>query len=196
MKALRAPSVFTCSVLTLTLMLASCAELLPRSQSQQPSGFESYEAAAHALEQAVPYKTSVAELKSLGFDIDASANVTQIPYPQLIARLAPNSSIPLEALDAGLRDCMLARQECRVYEFRLAHESRRRDGNFWLDFLNFRRSTMIAGWRFEGLLAVRNGTLLFRSHGGEPRIARTEVEVRPLGPFQPAGESSGSLLRR
>lgn len=177
-------------------MLAACADLLPRSQSQQPSGFESYEAAAGALEQAVPYKTTVAELKALGFDIDASANVTQIPYPQLIARLAPNSSIPLEALDPGLRDCMLARQECRVYEFRLAREDRRRDGNFWLDFLNFRRSTSIVGWRFEGLLVVRNGTLLFRSHGGEPRTARTEVEVRPLGPFQPAGESSGSLILR
>ena len=194
MKIFRASHVVTCGVLP--LMLAACAELLPRSQSQQPSGFESYEAAAGALEQAVPYKTTVAELKALGFDIDASANVTQIPYPQLIARLAPNSSIPLEALDPGLRDCMLARQECRVYEFRLAHEARRRDGNFWLDFLNFRRSTSIVGWRFEGLLVVRNGTLLFRSHGGEPRTARTEVEVRPLGPFQPAGESSGSLILR
>ena len=102
-------------------MLVACADLLPRSQTQQPSGFESFEAAAGALERAVPYKTTVAELKALGFDIDASANVTQIPYPQLIARLAPNSSIPLEALDPGLRDCMLARQECRVYEFRLAH---------------------------------------------------------------------------
>ncbi|MEO8057564.1 MAG: hypothetical protein ABI671_04500 [Burkholderiales bacterium] len=177
-------------------MLAACAELLPRSQSQQPSGFESYEAAAAALEQSVPYKTTVAELKALGFDIDASANVTQIPYPQLIARLAPNSAIPLDALDTGLRDCMLARQDCRVYEFRLAREARRRDGNFWLDFLNFRRSTTIVGWRFEGLLVVRKGTLLFRSHGGEPRIARNEVEVRPLGPFQPAGESSGGLLLR
>ena len=194
MKAFRASNVVTCSVLP--LMLAACADLLPRSQSQQPSGFESYEAAASALEQAVPYKATVAELKALGFDINASANVTQIPYPQLIARLAPNSSIPLEALDPGLRDCMLARQECKVYEFRLAREDRRRNGNFWLDFLNFRRSTLIVGWRFEGLLVVRNGTLLFRSHGGEPRIARTEVEVRPLGPFQPAGESSGSLILR
>jgi len=193
-KAVRATCRFACSMLP--LLLVACADLLPRSQSQQPSGFASFEAAAGALEQAVPYKTTVAELRALGFDIEASANVTQIPYPQLIARLAPNSSIPLDALEPGLRDCMLARQACRVYEFRLAHEARQRDGNFWLDFLNFRRSTAIVGWRFEGLLVVRNGTLLFRSYGGEPHIARTELEVRPLGPFQPAGESSGSLLLR
>ncbi len=194
MTSFRFSRVLTGSVLA--LMLTSCAELLPRSQSQQPTAFESYEAAASALEQAVPYKTTVGELKALGFNIEASANVTQISYPQLIARLAPNSSVPLEALDAGLRDCILARQECRVYEFRLSHETRRRDGNFWLDFLNFRRQTTITGWRFEGLLVVRNGMLLFRSHGGEPRTSRTEVEVRPLGPFQPAGESSGGLLLR
>jgi hypothetical protein len=180
----------------LCLGVAACADLLPRSKSQQPSGFDSFEAAAVALDRALPYTTTVTELKALGYDVLASPNVTQIPYPQLIARLAPNSSVPLDALDPGIRDCMLARQACRVYEFRLAHEDRRRDGNFWLDFLNFRRSTSITGWRFEGLLVVRDGMLLFRSYAGEPRTDRTEVETRPLGPFQPAGESSGSLILR
>lgn len=181
---------------TVACVLAGCADLLPRSQSQQPSGFDTYEAAASALERTLPYTTTVAELKALGFDIDASPNVTQIPYPQLVGRLAPNSAIPLDALEPGIRDCLLARQACRVYEFRLMREARQRQGNFFLDFLNFRRTTTIVGWRFEGLLVVRDGLLLFRSHGGEPRTDRTEVETRPLGPFQPAGESSGSLVFR
>ena len=55
---------------------------------------------------------------------------------------------------------------------------------------------MITGWRFEGLLVVRDDVLLFRSHAGEPRTDRTELEVHPLGPFQPAGESAGSLAFR
>ena len=190
MDALRIFCVVAC------IALAGCADLLPRSQSEQPSGFGSFEAAASALDRAEPYRSTVPELKTLGYDIDASANVTLITYPQLIARLAPNSSVPLDALDPGIRDCILARQACRVYEFRLAHEDRRRDGNFFLDFLNFRRSTAISGWRFEGLLVVRDGLLLFRSYGGEPRTDRTELEVHPLGPFQPAGESAGSLVVR
>ena len=177
-------------------LLAGCAALLPRSLTDQPSGFDSFEAAARALDQAVPYRTTSVELKALGFDLDASPNVTLVPYPQLIARLAPNSSVPLDALDPGIRDCILARQACRVYEFHLARETRQREGNFLLDFLNFRRATVINGWRFDGLLVVRDGLLLFQSHAGEPRIDRTELEVRPLGPLQPAGESAGSLLRR
>jgi hypothetical protein len=176
--------------------LAGCAALLPRSLTEQPAGFDSFEAAARALDQAVPYRTTTVELKTLGFDLDASPNVTLVPYPQLIARLAPNSSVPLDALDPGIRDCILARQACRVYEFHLAREARQREGNFFLDFLNFRRFTAIKGWRFDGLLVVRDGLLLFQSHAGEPRIDRTELEVRPLGPLQPAGESAGSLLRR
>ena len=35
-----------------------------------------------------------------------------------------------------------------------------------LDVLKFRRTTRVTGWRFEGLLAVRDGVVLFRSHGG------------------------------
>ena len=177
-------------------LLAGCAALLPHSASDQPSGFDSFQAAALALDQAVPYRTTAAGLKALGYDLDASANVTLIPYPQLIARLAPNSSVPLDALDEGIRDCILARQACRAYEFHVARESRQREGNFFLDFLNFRRSTVITGWRFEGLLVVRDDVLLFRSHAGEPRTDRTEVEVHPLGPFQPAGESAGGLAFR
>ncbi len=192
-KALRAPR--WAGVLGLAL-LAGCAALLPRSLSDQPSGFDSFEAAARALDQAVPYRTTTVELKALGFDLDASPNVTLVPYPQLIARLAPNSSVPLDALDPGIRDCIMARQACRVFEFHLVRETRQREGNFFLDFLNFRRATAITGWRFDGLLVVRDGLLLFRSHAGEPRIDRTELEVHPLGPLQPAGESAGSLLRR
>ena len=178
------------------ILLAGCTSLLPSSKRDQPTGFDSFEAAAHALGQTVPYHTTVPELKALGFDIDASENVTVVPYPQLIARLAPNAAVPLDALDAGIRDCIMARQTCRVYVFQFARESRQRDGNFFLDFFNFRRSTAITGWRFEGMLVVSDGLLLFSNYSGEPHTDRTELEVRPLGPFQPAGESAGSLVFR
>jgi len=178
------------------ILLAGCTSLLPSSQRDQPTDFDSFEAAAHALGQAVPYHTTVPELKALGFDIEASENVTVVPYPQLIARLAPNAAVPLDALDVGIRDCIMARQTCRVYVFQFARESRQRDGNFFLDFLNFRRSTAITGWRFEGMLVVSDGLLLFSNYSGEPHTDRTELEVRPLGPFQPAGESAGSLVFR
>jgi hypothetical protein len=180
----------------LCIGLAGCAGWLPRAHTDEPSGFESFEAAAAAFDRIVAYRTTQADLKALGFDLAAGANVTWIPYPQLTARLSPDRGVPFEALDVGIRDCILARQGCQAYAFRLGREARQREGNFLLDFLNFRRTVRVSSWRFEGLLAVRDGVVLFRSRGGEPHNDHTERQVNPLGPLQPAGEGAGVLLTR
>jgi len=60
---------------------------------------------------------------------------------------------------------------CETYEFRIGQESRRREGGFWADFLNFRRTTEVTGWRFEALVVVRGGVVLFRI-GAENRASR------------------------
>ena len=178
------------------ILLCGCANLLPRSGIEQPSGFDSFEAAAQAFDKVVAYDTTVEQLKALGFDLQSSPNVTLISYPQLTGRLAPDRGVPFEAIDPGIRDCIVARLACQAYEFHLGSETTRREGSFMLDFLNFRRETRVTGWRFEGLLAVRDGVVLFRSHGGEPRTDRTERQVNPLGPLQRAGEGAGGLLVR
>ena len=178
------------------MLLTGCGSLLPRGDSEQPSGFDTFEAAAQAFDKVVAYGTTVEQLKTLGFDLQASPNVTLISYPQLTGRLAPDRGVPFEAIDPGIRDCIVARLACKVYEFHLGRETSRREGSFMLDFLNFRRETRVSGWRFEGLLAVRDGVVLFRSHGGEPRTDRTDRRVNPLGPLQGAGEGAGGLLVR
>ena len=178
------------------ILLTGCGSLLPRGDSEQPSGFDSFETAAQAFDKVVAYGTTVEQLKTLGFDLQSSPNVTLISYPQLTGRLAPDRGVPFEAIDPGIRDCIVARLACQVYEFHLSRETSRREGSFMLDFLNFRRETRVTGWRFEGLLAVRDGVVLFRSHGGEPRTDRTDRRVNPLGPLQGAGEGAGGLLVR
>lgn len=180
----------------LMLLLAACGSLLPRGSTESQSGFASFEAARDAIERVKPYETTVAQLKDLGFDVQASANVRQIPYPEVVARLAPNPSVPLAMLDPGIRDCIEARQLCRAYEFSFGRQNSYREGSFWADFLNFRRRTEITGWRFQGLIVARDGVVLFRNYGGEPQIKQTERQSNPLGPLQPAGEAAGALIKR
>jgi hypothetical protein len=176
------------------LGLGACTSLLPSSSAVSPSQFGSYEAARQALEKSVPYQTTLEELKALGFDPYASVNVTVIPYPEVVSRLAPYSGVPLEALDRGVRDCILAQTRCSAYVFHIARNDRQRDGNFILDFLNFRRNVQQTGWTFDGMVVVRDGVVLFRNVAGAPNINTTEKTVNPLGPFQRAGESSGDLV--
>lgn len=174
--------------------LTGCAHLLPTERIEDRSQFESFEAAQAAIERIVPYKTTESDLVAMGLDVHASSNVVYIPYPELITRLVPHPNIPLDALDPGIRDCIAAREGCGAYEFRITRNTRQRNGNFMLDFLNFKRITAITGWRFEGLIAIRDGVVLFRNYGGEPRVDRIERQVKPLGPLQQAGEGAGRLL--
>lgn len=179
-----------------TAMLAGCAQLLPHGRTEQPSPFDSFESAARAFDRIVSHRTTVEDLKTLGFDLQTSTNLTLVAYPQLTARLSPDPGVPFETLDAGIRECILAHQACQVYEVRFGHETTRHEGGFLLDFLNFRRDVRVVGWRFNGLIAVRDGVVLFASYGGEPRNARVEHQVNPLGPLQPAGEGVGALIVR
>ncbi len=182
-------------ILVTALGLAGCTALLPSSSAVSPSSFDSFEAAQAALEKTIPYKTTLEELKALGFDPQASANVTVIPYPEIISRLAPYSGVALDALDPGVRDCSRAQTQCKAYLYRFGRTDRQRDGNFLLDFFNINRHVQVRGWRFEGLVVVREGIVLFRNSAGEARLDATERTINPLGPFQRSGESSDLLLR-
>jgi len=178
------------------LLLNGCASvLLPESGADADSGFKDFGEAQRAFVRIEPYRTTTAELVALGFDIAAN-NVRQVPYPDLVARLAPNG-VAFEYLDDGIRQCILARAACRLYEYRIGRETPAREGAVVLDLLNFQRVTAIESWRFDALVAVRDGVVLFHTFGGEPRNRRMEHEVNPLGPLQSAGESAaGHLLLR
>jgi hypothetical protein len=185
------------ALLAMAAALSSCASgrLLPDSSVAVRAGFPDFDAARGAFESIEPYKTTVVDLKTLGFDT-ASPNVRLIGYPDNVGRLAPNSSLVLDQLDPGIRDCILARLECRVYEYHVANETRVRTGAFVLDWLNFKRTIEIRSWQFDAIVAVRAGVVLFRNYGGAPNNERTERQVNPLGPLQGVGDSAvGGLVK-
>lgn len=178
------------------VLLGACTSLLPRGSSDAPSPFPTFADAQAAAEKIVPFKTPSNQLASLGFDPKDGRNVTLIPYPDIVARLAPYSGVPLEQLDPGIRTCILAKTDCRGYVFRFEKEDRSREGGFWADFLNVKRETHVRGWWFEALVVVSDGTVLFRNISGQPHVERLVKERNPLGPFQPAGEGAGAAILR
>ena len=176
--------------------LSACAQLLPDQAADTRPPFDSFASARAAVERIEPFKTHAAELAALGFDVQGQRNVTLMAYPDLVARLAPNSSVPLGELDAGIRECILARDDCRAYGFHFWAERRERRGGFLADFFNFERTTAVTGWRLDALIVVRGDIVLFRSFGGEPDNFRIEHKRNPLGPLQSAGdEALGAAIR-
>jgi hypothetical protein len=178
------------------LATAGCSSLLPRGGAKTTSPFDSYAHAQAAAERIVPFRSTTADLAAAGFDPDNAANVTVIPYPEILGRLTPYSGVPMERLDRGIRACIDAQVACRGYLFRFQQESRQREGSFFADFLNIHRVTHTTGWAFEAMVVVSDGVVLFRNTGGEPRVERYDRQTNPLGPLQPAGEAAGALIVR
>lgn len=174
--------------LSLLLLLGGCASLLPRGEAQTSKPWNDFNQAYAAYERIEPYVTTTAQLKAEGIDPLTTPNVIILNYADIVRRLVPpaGSDVPL---DRGIRDCLSAQAECRGYEVEQRHIDRKRVGNFWLDFLDFRRETVTTGWRFNMLLLIVNGRVVYKLWGGQPEIAETEVTRNPLGPLQSIGQT-------
>jgi len=174
--------------LSLLLLLGGCASLLPRGEAQTGKPWSSFDQAHAAFERIQPYVTTTEQLRAEGIDPLTTPNITILSYADIVRRLVPPAGSDV-ALDPGIRDCLRAQTACRGYEIEQRHIQRRRVGNFWLDFLDFRRETVTSGWRFDMLLLVVDGRVVYKLWGGQPDIAETEVTRNPLGPLQGFGQS-------
>lgn len=174
--------------------LCACSALLPRASTDTPKGFANFEEAAAAAQQIVALQTRTSELKNIGFDPVDGRNVTLIPYPEIVGRLVPNPGVPLIKLDPGIRQCIEVQTTCRGYQFHFERQHRQREGNFWLDFLNVRRTTKVTGWWFDALIVISDDTVLFRNFAGQAYTDRLEQQNNPLGPLQSDAGAAAVVL--
>ena len=176
------------------LLLNGCAALLPESKTEVRAQWNSYAEARATFDQIAPGKTTVTELKGMGIDPASSSNVTILNQSDLLRRFVVVPSLDTRMLDDGLRRCLEARDACFAYGVEQTHVDRKRNGNFFLDFLNFRRNTEITGWKFEAIIVINTDTVAFKVWGGKPNIQEVESVRNPLGPLQGVGESGARQL--
>lgn len=173
----------------LILILAGCSSLLPHSTQESKTPWHDY-AEAHALfDKIVPQQTSIADLKSLGFDPQQTSNISILNHADLLRRLMSNGSFDIGLLDTTLRTCQASKSTCFAYEIEQTYTNKKRIGNFWLDFLNFDKETDISGWQFDALVVINDDLVIYKQWSGKPSIHQFEQERNPLGPFQGWGPS-------
>jgi hypothetical protein len=95
-----------------------------------------------------------------------------------------NQSFSISDLDHGVRECVTAKVACRGFEINQSSVEKNRNGNVVLDVLGFYRETHTAGWRFNGLILLKDDIVVYKLTGGQPVIAQTEEAKNPLGPVQ------------
>jgi hypothetical protein len=116
-------------------------------------------------------------------------NITLLNYLDVLRRFIPSPATDIADLEPGVRDCIKAKSACNGYEVDQKMLKRKRYGNFWADFLNFNRKTDIVGWRFNGVILMKDDLVVYKPTGGQPSIHEHEENKNPLGPLQGLGSS-------
>jgi hypothetical protein len=172
------------------LGLVGCTSLLPRSDVVLEGQWNSFEDAKQTFDKIIPYQTSAEELKAFGLDPNITPNITLLNYSDVLQRFVPSPSINAEELDTGVNDCLKAKMACRGFEINQRVVKRNRFGNFWIDFLGFKKKTDVTGWHFKGMVLIKDKLVVYKLVGGQPMIHELEKSENPLGPFQGVGEST------
>jgi hypothetical protein len=182
-----------CSALLVGL-LCGCSSLLPRSAETTVSAWRTYEEAQSAFDLIEPGWTTAYELKALSLDPETNPNIAILNYSDVLRRFLVNPSVTLADLDEGVRECISAKVGCRGFEVTQHSVRRHRNGSFWLDFLGFRKETHIEGWRFTGLILLKEDVVIYKLTGGQPSIYQQEDSRTPLGPVQAVGDKLFSTI--
>jgi hypothetical protein len=176
-------------VLVLVATLATgCTSLLPKAKAETEAPWRTFEEVKRTFDSIEPGRTTLEELKQLGYDPYVNPNVTVLNYSDVLSKYAPNVARD-EYLEPGIRDCLKTQAKCSAYS--IQHQQIRHDrvGNFFLDFINYERRTEITGWRFAAVIVVVGDHVVHKSWSGVPAIKEVEESKNPLGPLQERGTS-------
>lgn len=137
-------------------------------------------------------KTTVKQLRELGFDPYSTPNVKILSYLDVIQKFMPTNSVKLEQLPLSVRQCLAKQETCIAYEAHPGIIKRKRVGSVFKDLLGFKRRTIETGWRFDALIVIDGDVAVYKIWSGIPIMDSEKSRKNPLGPLQGSG---GSLAR-
>jgi hypothetical protein len=176
----------TCSLLVALGLLGGCSSLLPSTKEVTATGstWQRYQDAEQTFDKIVPGQTTTADLRGMNLDPASNSSVTILQHWEVTQRFVVNQTVSLDDLDPGVRECIVARAQCRAYEINHVSTNTKRSGNAVLDVLRVYRETHTGGWRFSGLILMKDGVVLYKLTGGQPLIHQIEEKEDRLGPLQ------------
>jgi hypothetical protein len=186
----------TLVIVALAGWLAGCSSLLPGSKETSgtaKTAWQSYDEAEQAFARITPGTTRVRDLAALRLDPRTNPNITVLHNFQVRERFIPNQTVTLADLDGGVRECVEARSSCVGWEIDQTATQKKRNGNAALDMLKMRRETHTSGWRFNGLLLIKDGVVLYKLAGGQPHIHEIASSEDALAPLQALGTKLNAI---
>ena len=176
--------------------LAGCSSLLPKTtetSGDTKTAWQSYQQAEQSFARITPRVTTVAELRAQHLDPRQNANMRIVPRYEIVQLFMVNGTMTSADLDDGVRECLEAQAACTAWEITQQAAQKRRSGNAALDMLRVRRETENSGWRFSGRLLLKDGVVIYKLTGGQPRTLDYAHTEDMLGPLQLIGSKLNAL---
>src|SRR5215212_8843318 len=148
--------------LLIACLVAGCGSMLPKSKEVTASPWQSYQDAQETFDKIVPGQTTIAELRQMSLDPGENPNISILNYADVMRKFMLNQSFSINDLDQGVRECVLAKIVCRGFEINQSAVQKHRNGNVVLDLLGFYRETHTAGWRFNGLILLKEDVVVYK----------------------------------
>ena len=179
----------TLFLMLLSACLGACSGMLPATRQDLSTPWTDFESAKSSFDQIIPFSTGMATVRQLGFDPYKTPNMQVLNQAQVVNAVLPSPLQERGSIPKGILDCMQVQEACVGYLMEPGKIDQKRVGNFFLDFLNFKRNTLTTGWKFSALIVVIADKVVYKQWTGQPRIESTELRSNPLGPLQSMGET-------
>ena len=170
--------------------LPGCSSLLPKTtetSGDTKTAWQSYQQAEETFARITPRATTVEDLRKQHLDPRLNANMRIVPRYEIVQLFMVNGTMTLADLDDGVRECLEAQAACTAWEISQQATQKRRSGNAALDLVKLYRETQNSGWRFSGLLLLKDGVVIYKLTSGQPQILEVATTHDALGPLQLVG---------
>lgn len=164
------------------VFLSGCSFLLPSKTTERVDNWQSFNEIQQSYEKVIPNKTTVSELKALGFDPYIANNVKIDSYLDVRIRFDPLSTG--KNIPVPVAECLSMFKRCYAYVVNVNYDYEKRVGNAFLDLTGFRREVLKKGWAFQAVFIIQDKTVVYKLWSGEPKKRAYIDEIRPLGPLQ------------
>jgi hypothetical protein len=174
-----------CSLfVALVSLTTGCKSMFPSDGSRAKTDWGSFDESQAAFDKIIPHRTTLEDLKQMGFDPHTTPNIKVLTYLDLIERFLPNNSITKADLHPDVRACIEAKDCCHAYEMSLDVTESKRYGSLFLDVFGFKKRTHITGWNFKALIILNDDVVAYKIRSGQPAVDRYDKKIKPLGPLQ------------
>lgn len=165
------------------LIMSGCSSLLPKSSSETPKGWSSYEQAKTVFDHIQPQITTRRDLSDEGIDPYKMSGVTILSFADVLQRFNVGP-LQMNDIDPGLVACLKVGKRCTGYAIVQQNIKKDRIGNFFVDSFHFKQETATSGWTFNGTILFVDDTVVYSLYGGQPVVQQMDVAKYPLGPLQ------------